>query len=59
MILGQRLTLNPVLIFLSLIFWSWLWGVYGVVLAVPILVTLKIVFDHIGPLVPLGNFLGK
>jgi predicted PurR-regulated permease PerM len=58
MIVGQRLTLNPVAIFIWLTFWGWLWGVPGMLLAVPLLATLKIVCDHIRPLNPVGEFLG-
>jgi predicted PurR-regulated permease PerM len=59
MILGSRLTLNPVVIFLSLILWGWLWGIPGALLAVPIVATLKIFCDHIEPLAPIGEFLGN
>lgn len=59
MLLGRRLTLNPVVIFLGLIFWGWLWGIPGALLAVPILATFKIVCDHIEPLAPIGEFLGR
>jgi predicted PurR-regulated permease PerM len=45
-LLGRRLTLNPVVIFISLIFWTWLWGVPGALLSVPILVSTKIVCDR-------------
>ena len=41
MLLGRRFTLNPVVIFVSLIFWTWLWGVPGALLSVPILVSIK------------------
>ena len=41
MLLGSRFTLNPVVIFVSLIFWTWLWGVPGALLSVPILVSIK------------------
>lgn len=57
MILAKRLTLNPVLIILSLIFWYWMWGVPGAILAVPILAILKIVCDRIKILMPVGHFL--
>jgi predicted PurR-regulated permease PerM len=55
--LGRRLTLNPVVIFLSLMFWTWLWGVPGALLAVPLLMTLKIFCDHFKPLAAIGEFL--
>jgi predicted PurR-regulated permease PerM len=57
-VVGRRLTLNPVAIFIWLTFWGWLWGVPGMLLAVPLLATLKIVCDHIQPLNPVGEFLG-
>jgi predicted PurR-regulated permease PerM len=47
MLLGRRFTLNPVVIFVSLIFWTWLWGVPGALLSVPILVSIKVVCDHV------------
>ena len=47
MLLGRRFTLNPVVIFVSLIFWTWLWGVPGALLSVPILVSLKVVCDRV------------
>ena len=56
-ILGRRLTLNPVVIFVSLIFWSWVWGVAGALLAVPLLMIVKIVCDHFAPLQPIAEFL--
>jgi predicted PurR-regulated permease PerM len=59
MVLGRRLTLNPVILFLALIFWSWLWGIPGAVLAVPIMVVVKILCDHSTRLAPIGEFLGR
>lgn len=58
-LLGRRLTLNPVVIFLALLVWGWLWGIPGALLAVPLLAALKILCDHIGPLAPVGAFLGR
>ena len=58
MVLGRRLTLNPVVIFIGLLFWFFLWGVPGALLAVPILVVFKIVCDHVAVLSPLGEFFG-
>jgi predicted PurR-regulated permease PerM len=57
MLLARRFTLNPVLVIISLIFWFWMWGVPGAVLAVPMLAILKIICDGIKPLAPIGHFL--
>jgi predicted PurR-regulated permease PerM len=59
MLLGRRLLLNPVVIFMGIIFWGWLWGIPGALLAVPILVSFKIFCDHIEPLSPIAEFLGR
>lgn len=56
---SRRLTMNPVMVFMGLIFWTWLWGIPGALLAVPILATFKIFCDHIPPLAPIGEFLGR
>jgi predicted PurR-regulated permease PerM len=45
-LLGRRFTLNPVVIFVSLIFWTWLWGVPGALLSVPILVSIKVICER-------------
>jgi hypothetical protein len=46
-LLARRFTLNPVLVILSLVFWFWMWGVPGAILAVPMLAILKIVSDRV------------
>jgi predicted PurR-regulated permease PerM len=56
-VLGRSLTLNPVMILLSLTFWGWLWGIVGIILAVPILAAFKIFCGHIKPMEPLAEFL--
>jgi predicted PurR-regulated permease PerM len=58
-VLGRRLTLNPVAIFVGLAFWWWIWGLPGAFLAVPLLATFKIFCDHIETLAPVGEFLGN
>jgi predicted PurR-regulated permease PerM len=58
-ILGKRLQLNPLAVTLSLLFWGWLWGAMGFVLAVPITGAFKIICDHIEPLRPYGVWLGE
>ncbi len=58
-ILGKRLQLNPLAVTISLLFWGWLWGAMGLVLAVPIMGAFKIICDHIERLRPYGVWLGE
>jgi predicted PurR-regulated permease PerM len=57
MVMARRFTINPVAVILSLIFWSWMWGVAGMVLAVPMLAIIKIVCDRLRPLRAFGHLL--
>ncbi len=57
MLLGHRLPLNAVAIFVGLLFWSWIWGITGAVLAVPLTVLVKVIADRVAPLEPLGVLL--
>jgi predicted PurR-regulated permease PerM len=59
LLLGHRLPLNVVAIFLGLLFWGWIWGVTGAVLAVPLTVLIKVFCDRVKPLEPLGVLLGS
>jgi predicted PurR-regulated permease PerM len=59
MLMGKRMVLNPVAVFAGLLFWTWVWGVPGAFLAVPILATIKILSDHLPPWGALGEFLGR
>jgi len=56
-VMGRSLSLNPVIILLSLMFWGWLWGIVGVILAVPILAAFKIFCAQVKPMEPLAEFL--
>ena len=58
MILARRLTLNPVAVVAALLIWGWMWGIVGLLLAVPLVVVAKIACDKIEPLHPVGEFLG-
>jgi predicted PurR-regulated permease PerM len=58
-LLGRRFTLNPVVIFVSLIFWTALWGIPGALLSVPILVSIKVISDRVPAMSHLGELLGS
>lgn len=57
LVLGRSLTLNPVVILVALTFWGWMWGISGMILAVPMLAAFKIFCDHLEPMAPIGEFL--
>ncbi|HET6238200.1 MAG TPA: AI-2E family transporter [Acetobacteraceae bacterium] len=57
-LLARHFTLNPVLVIVALLFWYWMWGVSGALLAVPMLARFKIVCDRLKPLMALGHLLG-
>ena len=59
LLLGRRLQLNSVAILLALAFWTWLWGIAGTVIAVPVLVTLKVFCDHLEGWSGVGEFLSE
>jgi predicted PurR-regulated permease PerM len=59
LLLGHRLSLNPVALFIGLAFWFWIWGIAGAFIAVPMMATLKILCDHIESLASVGEFLGQ
>jgi predicted PurR-regulated permease PerM len=56
--LGRSMSLNPVMVFLFLTFWGWIWGIGGALLAVPLLAMLKIGFDQFERTRPIGTLLG-
>jgi predicted PurR-regulated permease PerM len=57
--MGRRLTLNPVVILVWVIFWGWMWGIPGALMAVPLLAIVRIICDHIEPFAPIAEFLGQ
>ena len=57
MLLARRFTINPVLVVLALVFWYWMWGVPGAILATPMLAITKIICDRIRPLMAFGHFI--
>jgi len=58
-LMGKAARINGVAMFLSLLFWSWLWGVIGMIVAVPLMMALKSVCDRIESLKPLGELLSE
>lgn len=58
-LMSRAARMNPVAIFVGLLFWSWIWGIAGAVLAVPMLMMMKAIADHIEDLQPVGELLGE
>jgi predicted PurR-regulated permease PerM len=57
MLLARRFTINPVLVVLALVFWYWMWGIPGAILATPMLAITKIVCDRIQTLTIIGHLI--
>jgi predicted PurR-regulated permease PerM len=55
MLIGRQLNLSPVIVFFAVIFWAYMWGLAGALVAVPILVSTKIVFSHVPAFQPLAT----
>ena len=58
-LMSRAAQMNPVAIFVGLLFWSWVWGVWGTILAVPMMMTVKAICDRIEDLQPVGELLGE
>jgi predicted PurR-regulated permease PerM len=58
-LMSRASRINSAAIFTGLLFWSWVWGVWGTILAVPMLMMIKAVCDHIEDLQPIGELLGE
>lgn len=54
---ARRLQMNAVVVFLTVALWAWLWSVIGMIIAVPLLVVISVICDHVPGLEKLGNFL--
>lgn len=57
MLLGRAAQMNQVAVFAGLLFWSWLWGVWGLLLAVPMMMVIKTTCDHVEDLRPVADLL--
>ena len=58
-VIGKRLSLSPIVVFISIVFWGWLWGVPGALMAIPIIAAINVVFQHIDALRPFSNFISE
>ena len=56
---GRAVQMNQVAVFIGLLFWGWLWGIVGLLLAVPMLVVVKSIADRVEDLRPIGELLGE
>jgi predicted PurR-regulated permease PerM len=58
-LMGRAAQMNTVAVFAGLLFWSWVWGIWGMLLAVPMMMVLKAVCDRIERLEPIALLLGE
>lgn len=59
MLTSRVSSLNEIAIFIGLLFWGWLWGPVGLIIATPLLMIVKTLCDHVTNLTPIGELLGK
>lgn len=57
-LIGRASRMSPVVVFIAVLFWGWLWGVWGLLLGVPIIMIMKVVCDRVEDLRPVGELLG-
>lgn len=57
-LIGERVNLNPLAVLVAAMYWIWLWGAIGIILAIPITASIKVICDHIDSLKPIGIILG-
>ena len=55
---GRIANINSAAVFISLMFWGWLWGIWGMLLSIPIIVIIKVVSQHVEQLHPIAEMLG-
>ncbi len=56
---GRIARMNAAAVFISLLFWGWLWGIWGMILGIPIIVIVKVVSQHVEQLQPVAELLGE
>lgn len=57
-LIGDKLNLSPLAVLVSVMFWTWLWGAIGIILAIPITASAKVICDHVESLESIGILLG-
>jgi predicted PurR-regulated permease PerM len=58
-LMGRVASMNRVAVFVGLLFWTWVWGISGLLLAMPMMMSIKVICDHVDDLKPVGRFLGE
>ncbi|QBQ54789.1 AI-2E family transporter [Nitrosococcus wardiae] len=58
-LISRTSSINAVVVFIGLLFWGWLWGPIGLIVATPLLIIIKVCCDHVENLAPLGELMGK
>jgi predicted PurR-regulated permease PerM len=58
-LMGKAARINQVALFVGILFWSWMWGVVGMILAVPIMMALRSISDRVESLWPIAEILGE
>jgi predicted PurR-regulated permease PerM len=56
---GRIAKMNSAAVFISLLFWGWMWGIWGMLLSIPIVVIVKVVSEHVDQLKPVAELLGE
>lgn len=56
---GRIAKMNAAAVFVSLLFWAWLWGIWGMLLGIPIIVIVKVVSQHVEQMQPVAELLGE
>lgn len=58
-LMGRAAQMNRVAVFAGLLFWSWMWGIWGTLLAVPMMMVVKVICDHVEDFQPVADFLSE
>jgi AI-2E family transporter len=58
-LLGRTAQMNRVAVFAGLLFWSWMWGIWGTLFAVPVMMVVKVICDHVEDCQPVADFLSE